>query len=189
MLGRELSYRVPFARLNKLGRTMGRRAYASAWWATWILVAAFLSMCLVMPFLEPRLEERGWPIVLDLPIMAALFIAGLLLVRARARKQIQERMDTDAEIRFRQGSDGLRISTRDIEYHIKWSGIAQVLIEPDGLVVSHGNIFFLVPNNAFNSLAERDDLIGEIFAKLDAKAKARSLPHVRHLLASDVGVT
>jgi hypothetical protein len=184
VLDRELIYRVPFERLTRLSRTMGRKAFGPMWWATWLWIAAFIAACFAAPLVERRLEGTGWPNGAGFLVLVALFIAGLLLIKRRARRQSKSRADYDAEARFRQDAGGLRIGTKDIEYYLKWPGIAQILIEPDGLVVSHGSLFFLVPNSAFASLSERDELVREIYANLGQEAKDRSIAHVRPLLAS-----
>jgi len=80
--------------------------------------------------------------------------------------------------RLRQDAGGLHIATSSIEYYLKWAGIAQILIEPDGLVFSHGNLFFFVPNDAFSTLSERDGLASEVFAKLGKEAQDRSVAHL-----------
>lgn len=184
MLDRELTYRVPFERLMKLSRSMSRKAFGPIWWAMWAWVGAFLVACLLAPSIERHPGLRDWPKGVTFVILLAVFFAGLWLILVLSRKQSRKRADYDGEARFRQDSGGLRIATNDIEYYLKWRGIAQVLIEPDGLVVSHGNLFFLVPNTAFASLAERDALIREIFRNLGPDAKDRSIAHVRPLLAS-----
>lgn len=184
MLDRELTYRVPFERLSRLSRTMSRKAFGRTWWATWGWFAAFFAACFAVPFFERELFGPSWPDGAGFFVLLAVFIAGFLIIRAKARGQSKTRANYDAEARFRQDDGGVRIATSDIEYYLKWSGIAQVLIEPDGLVVSHGNLFFLVPNSAFSSLAERDALVRTIFDNLSQDAKDRSIAHVKPVLAS-----
>jgi hypothetical protein len=178
VLDRELTYHVPFARLMKLSRTMSRKAFGRVWLVTVFWIAAFIVACIVAPSVERQLEGTGWPDGAGLFVLIALFLAGLFAIRAWGRRQSKSRADYDAEARLRQDTGGLHIGTNSIEYYLKWSGIAQVLIEPDGLVVSHGNLFFFVPNSAFASLGERDALAGEIFAKLGQDAKDRSIAHL-----------
>ena len=137
----------------KLSRSMSRKAFGPIWWAMWAWVGAFLVACLLAPSIERHPGLRDWPKGVTFVILLAVFFAGLWLILVLSRKQSRKRADYDGEARFRQDSGGLRIATNDIEYYLKWRGIAQVLIEPDGLVVSHGNLFFLVPNTAFASLA------------------------------------
>jgi len=187
MLNRELTYHVPFERLRKLGRTMSRKAYGATWWMTWLWCAALIAACAAAPSVESRLEGTGWPNGAGLVVLLVLFFAGLFAIRARALSQSKSRADYDAEARFRQEADGLRIGTESIEYYLKWPGVAQVLIEPDGLVVSHGNLFFFIPNSAFSSLAERDDLVRDIFANLGQDAKDRSVAGLRQTLVAPVG--
>lgn len=178
MLDRELTYHVPFERLMKLSRTMSRKAFGPVWLVTVFWIGAFILACIAAPFIEGQLDETGWPDGAGFFVLIAVFLAGLIAIRAWGRRQSRSRADYDAEARFRQDADGLHIATHSIEYYLKWQGIAQMLIEPDGLVVSHGNLFFLVPNSAFASLGERDALAGEIFAKLGTDAKERSIAHL-----------
>ena len=185
MLGRELTYHVPFERLMKLSRTMNRKAFGRIWWATWLWMAAFIAACFLLPFVEPEFEGG----FIGFIVLIALFFAGLFVIRAWGRRRSKSRADYDAEVGFRQDDGGLHFGTKSIEYYLKWSGIAQVLIEPDGLVVSHGNLFFFVPNSAFASLGERDELVREIFANLGQDAKDRSVAHVRPALVSPAGGT
>src|SRR5262249_59843401 len=43
IMQRELSYQVPFERLSRLGRSAGRKAYATLWWSIWLFVALVLA--------------------------------------------------------------------------------------------------------------------------------------------------
>lgn len=187
MLDRELAYHVPFERLGKLSRSMSRKAFGREWLAMVILIAAFIVACFVAPFVEQHMMAgSGWPEGAGFFVLAALFLVGLFAIRRWGLRQSKVRADYDSEVRLRQDAGGLRIGTDSIEYYLKWPGIAQLLIEPDGLVVSHGNLFFLVPDRAFASRAERDGLVREIFANLGPEAKDRSIAHVRPILASAV---
>lgn len=189
MLDRELKYKVPFERLARLGRTMSRKAFGGIWWATWLWIALFLAACFAAPFIEAELAGTGWPDGAAFVVMVGVFLAGLFIIRSRAKRQSKLRADYDAEATLRQDAGGLRIGTNHVEYYLKWPGIAQVLIEPDGLVVSHGNLFFLVPNDAFASKAERDELVREIFAHLGQDAKDRSVAHLGQVSVSPAGGT
>jgi hypothetical protein len=185
MLDRELRYKVPFERLNKLSRSMSRKAFGRTWWATWAWVAIFLAACFAGPSVEEQLKGTGWPDGAGVFVLLGVFFVGLIVIRSWGRKEAKSRADYDAEATLRQEPGGLRISTNTIEYYLRWAGIAQMLIEPDGLVVSHGNLFFLVPNSAFASPAERDQLVRDVFDNLSPQAKDRSAAHVRSVLARD----
>lgn len=189
MLDRELTYHVPFERLAKLSRTMSRKAFGRIWWVTWLWILAFLAACFALPFIEQALAGTGWPDGAGFVVLAVLFFAGYLVIRAWGRRQVKARADYDAEARFRQDAGGLRIGTNNVEYYLKWPGIAQVLVEPDGIVVSHGSLFFLVPDSAFASPGERNELVREIFANLSQEAKDRSIAHVKPVVAPLAGGT
>jgi hypothetical protein len=166
---------------------MSRKAFGRVWWATWIWIGLFLLACFAAPFVEDQLDATDWPYGADALVLLALFLAGFLVIRSWGKRQFKSRADYDAEATFRQEADGLRIGTKSIEYYLKWAGIAQVLIEPDGLVVSHGNLFFFIPNSAFASLAERDMLAREIFDNLGQDAKDRSVAHLGSALVDPEG--
>lgn len=187
VLDRELTYHVPFERLTKLCSSMSRKAFGRIWLVMALWIAAFITACFFAPFIERQLGGTGWPRGAGFLVLAAIFLAGLFVIRRWGARQSKARADFDAEVRLRQDAGGLHIATNDIEYYLKWAGIAQVLMEPDGLVVSHGSLFFLVPNSAFVSLAERDELVREIFRNLVPDAKERSIAHVRPLLDSSAG--
>lgn len=189
MLDRELTYHVPFKRLVKLSRTMSRKAFGRVWLVTVGWIAVFLLTCFAGPFVEQRLAVMGWPDGAGFLVLLALFLVGIFVIRAWAQRQSKSRADYDAEVTFRQEPGGLRIDTNNIEYYLKWRGIAQILIEPDGLVVSHGNLFFFVPNDAFASLGERDQLVREIFANIGQDAKDRSIAHLGQALVAPAGGT
>jgi hypothetical protein len=178
VLGRELTYHVPFERLTKLSRTMGRKAFGRVWLATILWAVAFIAACIAAPSIEGQLAQSGWPDGAGFVVLMALFLLGILVIRAWGRRQSRSRADYDAEAKLRQDAGGLHIGTSSIEYYLKWRGIAQVLIEPDGLVVSHGNLFFFIPTSAFVSIGERVVLAVEIFANLGQEAKDRSVAHL-----------
>jgi hypothetical protein len=62
-----------------------------------------------------------------------------------------------------------------------------MLLERDGVVLSHANLFFLVPNTAFASPEERLSFIREIYGHLSEKARAISAKHIQPALATALG--
>jgi hypothetical protein len=59
-----------------------------------------------------------------------------------------------------------------------------MLIERDGIVVSHGNLFFLIPDRAFANPAERLSFIRDVYGRLSESARTLSEKFVRPALAA-----
>jgi hypothetical protein len=183
---RELTYRLPFARLRRLGRNSGRKAHPLIWGARWILlISFFVALWLVTLFADA--VER-WQASVGLPqltvLVSIILVVGIaaLFLRRAALRRTQTCADFDAEIRLRRDEGGLRIATGEIEYYLKWPGISQMFMEHDGVVVSHGNLFFLVPDSAFESADERVAFIRDVYGRLGAEARSRSENSIRPML-------
>ena len=142
-MDRELTYQMPFERLVKLSRSAGRKAFAISWVMCWLLVGLFcVAIILLIVFDEPskagkhpsgcRGSRRSGDACRRLlsPRFWALRRFGLRQMKARA--------DYQSTVRFRQDGGGLRFATDEIEYYLKWPGISQMLMEHDGVAVSHG---------------------------------------------------
>lgn len=188
MLQRELSYAVPFERLTRLSRSAGRKAYPATWWLTWLLLAIYAAAILAIfqygHVVNFALEDVGFPYGIELMFVGAflLFVLGALLLRRRHHSQIKQRAAFGQTIRLIQDGGGLRFATPEIEHYLKWPGISQLLVERDGIVVSHGNLFFLVPDTAFATPAERLDFLRDVWGRLGEQARALSKKHVGALL-------
>ena len=112
-----------------------------------------------------------------------LFLVGCAwLLRRWQIGRVKSRVDFDQMVRMRQDDGGLRFATADVEHYVKWSGISQMLLERDGVVVSHGILFFLIPDKAFASATDRLAFIREVYGRLDEKARAMSERHLRSAL-------
>jgi hypothetical protein len=61
-----------------------------------------------------------------------------------------------------------------------------IRLEHDGVVVSHRNLFFLVPDAAFASAEERLSFIRDVYDQLNASARAISEKHLRAVLKDGV---
>ncbi len=187
MLQRELSYQVPYKRLRKLIRTVRRKAYPSQW-LVWLLLALVLAAVFGASVfgenLRRSLKEAGLPYDTDLLFFAVfvLLLVGLLWLRRYRVREVKRRVNFDHLIRLRQDDGGLHIMTDDIEYYLKWQGLSQLLLERDGVVVSHGNLFFLIPDKAFASAEERTDFIRDVYGRLKETARAISEKHVQAAL-------
>jgi NADH:ubiquinone oxidoreductase subunit 3 (subunit A) len=183
VLDRELTYQMPFERLVKLSRTASRRAFGSSWYLLALLFAIYLvALYLVIAYADPLnvwLAEYGLPEFTPMAAVIVGFFAAFWWLRRRGLNQARQRADYDSDVRFREDVDGLRFAPPEIEYLLRWHGISQLmLLETDGMLVSHGNLFFLVPNEAFRDAAERDALTRDVFARLNATAQERSFKFI-----------
>jgi hypothetical protein len=190
---RELTYHVPFERLLKLSRSAGRKVYPHIRWLVWllaVLVAAVIAFLYAFgDEIHDVAADDGVPFATELAFVAVFvaFIVGLRLLRRYQLRLMKERFDFDQTVRLNQDDGGVRLSTDGVEYYLKWSGVTQMLLEPDGVVLSHANLFFLVPNTAFASAEERLSFIREIYGHLSEKARAMSEKHIQPVLGPAPG--
>jgi uncharacterized membrane protein len=188
MMQRELNYQVPIGRLIKLSRSAGRKAFRTTWMLTWILVVVVVAAVFSLVFwgdaFNTWMRKVGVPYGVELALASlwVLLLAGILVLRRARIRQIRDRADYDQVIRLTRDNGGIRIATANIEYYLKWSGISQLLLEHDGVVISHGNLFILVPNSAFADDGERREFIRDIFGRMSQKAQSISQKHVRTIL-------
>jgi hypothetical protein len=190
---RELTYHVPFERLVKLSRSAGRKNYPHIRWLVWLLIAmAFAVFAFLYAFgdeIREVAEDDGIPFATELAFIAVFvaFIVGVRLLRRYQLRLMKKRFDFDDTVRLNQDDGGLRLSTDGVEYYLKWRGLTQMLLERDGIVLSHANLFFLVPNTAFASAEERLSFIREIYGHLSEKARAISEKHIQPVLGPAPG--
>jgi hypothetical protein len=114
-----------------------------------------------------------------------VFLVGMLLLRRYRVRLMKNRANFDQIVRLKQDDGGLHVITDDIEYYLKWRGLTQMLLERDGLVVSHGNLFFLIPDRAFAGPAERLAFIRDVYGRLSESARAISEKHLRSVLTEN----
>jgi hypothetical protein len=191
-MDRELTYQMPFERLIKLSRSAGRKAFRRSWLGLWLIIALFFgAIALLMIFDRPM---QVWQRSVGLPWFSALlalvvvYIGALWALRRFGLRQMKSRANYDSTVRMRKDAGGLRFATDQVEYYLKWQGISQMLMERDGVAVSHGSLFFLIPNGAFAGLDERDSFVRDVFGRLGNEARARSEKHVGPVLAETAGI-
>jgi hypothetical protein len=159
---------------------------------SWLLLATFLAALVGLvvygDWLRERLEMAGVPAGAELLFLAVglLFFLGVWLLRRFRLGQLKGRANFNQSIRLAQDDGGLRFVTDEVEHYLKWRGIGQILVEHDGVVVSRGNLFFLVPDAAFASAEERLSFIRDVYDHLNASARAISEKHVRAVLKDGV---
>jgi hypothetical protein len=185
---RELSYQVPFKRLSKLGRLMCRKAFPTMQ-LIWLLLAFYVAAIIGLVVFGKTLNEWftavgiSYGVELLFVSLVLLALAGLWGLRRLQARQVKARVDFDQVIRLIQDDGGLRFATEDTEFYFKWRGISQLLLVHDGVVVSHGALFFLVPDTAFADVGDRLSFIREVYSRLSDNARSISEKHVRAVLS------
>lgn len=188
MLQRELTYQLSFERLAQLSRSAGRKAFRTVWLLTWscvlLLLLAVFVIALYADTLRDAIQPLGVPAGPELLLLAAavIFLAVSFWIRKLRVGQLKRRAGFNETIRLTQDEGGLRFSTDEVEHYLKWKGICQMILEEDGVAVSHGSLFFLVPDAAFADAAERLAFIRDVYARLGRDAQAISLKHIRPAL-------
>jgi hypothetical protein len=188
IMQRELSYQVPFKRLRKVGRLVCRKAFPTIQ-LMWLLLALYFAAIIGLIFFGQTLD--GWLAAVGVGHGADLLFVSLVvftlaglwgLLRFQVR-QVKARVDFEQVVRLIQDDNGLRFATEDTEFYFKWRGISQLLLVHDGVVVSHGALFFLVPHAAFAGAGDRLAFIREVYSRLSEKARSMSEKHVRAALS------
>ena len=185
---RELTYHVPFERLVQLSRSAGRKIYPRTRWMVWVMIAVVISIFAFLYAFGDEIrdvaEDDGIPFATELAFIAVFlaFIVGLRLLRRYQLRLMKNRYNFDQVVRLNRDDGGVRLSTDGVEYYLKWQGVTQMLLERDGVVLSHANLFFLVPDTAFASPEERLSFIREIYGHLSEKARAISEKHIQPAL-------
>jgi hypothetical protein len=162
------------------------------WWLTWVLLAfvfaAIMAIIVYDDALDRLLLRVGIPFGALLLLVATglIFLVSVYMLRRWRIAQVKERATFNATIRLAQDESGLRFATEEIEYYLKWRGISQILLDHDGVIVSHGNLFFLVPDRAFANPDERLGFIHDVYGRLGERARAISEKHVGAALKADV---
>src|SRR5262245_19548827 len=181
---RELTYQLPFKRLTRLSRAASRKAYPKLWWLTWLwvalaLAAVFLIACFA-DAIQGRLDAVGIPFgpILLFVLVAAVSLGAAYLLRRLRIAEVKSRATFNATITMKQDEGGLRFITEEIEHYLKWRGLSQMLLDCDGVIVSHGNLFFLIPDRAFASPEDRLAFIREVYDRLGDRARSISEKHV-----------
>jgi hypothetical protein len=185
---RELSYQVPFKRLSKVGRLVCRKAFPTMqliWLLLALYIAAIIGLVVFGKTLNGWLTAVGisYGVELLFVTLVLLALAGLWGLRRLQVRQVKARVDFDQVVRLIQDDDGLRFATEDTEFYFKWRGISQLLLVHDGVVVSHGALFFLVPDAAFAGAGDRLAFIREVYSRLSDNARSISEKHVRAALS------
>lgn len=190
-MDRELTYQVPFERLRKLGRKSGRKAYPWLWGARWLLLGTFLILLTLIGTFDDAIQRWqasvGLPPLTAMVVLLAVFIVAIIALRRVGVRQTKGRADFNSTIRLRKDDGGVRIATDDIEYYLKWRGISQMLMEHDGVVLSHATLFFLIPDAAFQDVQERNRFVRDVFGRLSQEAQSRSESAMRPVLEAATG--
>jgi hypothetical protein len=186
----ELTYQMPYRRLAKLSRSMGFKFFRALYLVAGLILvalAAWLAGVIIyadalvrwMPSVGISPDVGG---ILVIGSGVALWVAGIILCTRLRRKILKSRVDYDQTIRLTKDDGGLRIAGNSIEYYLKWQGINEMLMERDGVVVSCGALFFLVPDAAFTDAGQRLAFIRDVYDRLGDKARSASDKYIRPVL-------
>jgi hypothetical protein len=181
-----VTYAMPLSRLVRLRRTGTRRSYPSIWYFTWGWIGLFTVGLLAIAVFPAGYRRMIWSLSrwLGLPYEATdlllfglaltVFLVGIVLNQRRFRAENKTRIDFDSSITLRPVADGLHFAGKELEYIVKWTGIHELLREPDGIVVVCGGMFFLVPDQAFATVDARHAFLDHVTAHLTPDTRARS---------------
>jgi hypothetical protein len=182
---------VPQTRLSKLGRKILRRGYRGIWGGYVALFAAYVAYLAIWIIFDREILRalmglglpRDLAGLVPLVLLIVALVTGLMIMRKAFRRQLGQRIDFDAQCHLTLHGEGVHIARRDIEYLLKWNGINLLFREPDGFVLMHGALGFLVPDAAFPDEAERDTFFRTVFQHMDPHAQSRSQKEVRDAFA------
>ena len=173
-------------RLRRLGRATLRRSYGAYFWFSWIWLAFYLGgMIMAGIFAEDlAVALSGWAgftgwraSTIELALLAVwivIFIAGLIIQRRFFRREMEQRVNSENQIELQPRPSGLALVSQDIEHHIRWPAIHQVLLEPDGLGMVHGGLTFFVPSASFATPSAYRQFRDHVVANLTPAAIERS---------------
>jgi hypothetical protein len=189
----ELNYQMPYRRLAKLSRSMSfnvlRTAYLLAGLLLAALAAAVAGICIYADALDEWMLSvvgipRPYGGLLAFAGVVVFWLAGIVLMCRFQRNLVKSRpgVDFDRTVRLTKDDGGLRFATDGIEYYLKWPGISQMLMERDGVVVSYGHMFWLVPDAAFPDAGTRLAFIRDVYGHLTEKARSISEKYIRPVL-------
>jgi hypothetical protein len=181
-----VTYTMPYARLRRLGRRGTRRSYPRVWYFTWSWIGLFFAGCLLISIFPARFNALvgelvrllgvtvGVAEILVFGLLVGVFFAGIIVIQRLFHAEHAARINFDASITLAPSQGGLHFAGAEIDYILKWSGIHELLCEPDGIVVVCGGLFFLVPDRAFATVAARNAFLDHVAAHLTPEARARS---------------
>jgi hypothetical protein len=179
-ISRKLTYRLSFDRMNEVGLSSIRKISGNLRWARPLLIAVYFLFLAVNVFFFNEIffgwVNAGLPFMglLLLVVSFVIFVLGLLAIERARRRRLRERVDLEKPTRLTQDDGGLRFATDQIEHYLKWHGITEMWLEPDGVVVSSAALAMLIPNTAFSDAAARLAFIRDVYARLSEQAKSRS---------------
>jgi hypothetical protein len=188
IMQRELSYQVSFKRLRKVGRVVCRKAFPIIQ-LIWLLLVLYFAALIGVVVFSSTFEEWfaavgvRYGVEVMFVSLVLLALAGIWGLRRLQVNQVKARVDFDQVVRMIQDDNGIRFATDDTEYYFKWRGISQLLLVHDGVAVSHGALFFFIPDTAFAGAGDRLAFIREVYGRLSDKARSISEKHVRAALS------
>src|SRR5215470_15340201 len=185
---RELYYQIPLKQLRKVGRLVCRKAFP-AMQLMWPLLALYLAGLIALAVfghaLDHWLTAAGirYGVEFLFVSLVLLALASLWGLRRLQVSQVHSRGKFDDVIQLTQDDNGLRFTTENTEFYVKWRAISQLLLVHDGVVVSYGALFFLVPDLAFPDAGDRLAFTREVYSRLSDDARSISEKHIRAALS------
>ncbi len=189
----KLTYELPYARMRKLGRKANRKIFGDiqiiflAW--TLVFVLLFLSMefwpTYAYKALSAITESLGLPpesSTLLIYIILFLYLLGFALLIWATRRRVQKHVDFHDSVTLTTQDSGVCIETSSIAHLLKWKGIDEIFIEPDGPVLRSGVFFFLIPNKAFAGDAQRSAFLSNVLRHIGPDARERSERNLANVL-------
>jgi hypothetical protein len=190
VLDRELTYSVSFDRLLRLCKTATLKTYPACIWCKLIPVfsiAAMFGLAMLpgtglLDALDISEGAKGFLVISGVVLVLLLMFVAFRMVRARNNRQTQRLVDFSDRTHLRITADGLSFRSEQIDYLLRWRGISQVFLEHDGVVISHGSLYFLIPDTAFSNRVERDAFISDVYSRIGEEARVRSEKYIKPAL-------
>lgn len=188
-----VTYLLPQSRLRRVARRGMRRSFSGFFVLTWVWIAVYIAALAsfsvfsdeIVRFLRRTVVPMGVSVDAAVGILmaglVAIFVAGLIFQRRLFRRELEQRINTTNEVVLAPIAGGVRIGSEAIEHHLRWAAIDQVLIEPDGLALVHGALFFFVPAAAFPSDQAFQAFRDYIIANMKPAALERSRKELRRV--------
>jgi hypothetical protein len=186
----ELTYSIPYERRAAVIRAAAQITHRDLLILQWLSIPVLAGVASALYSYRDALNQwaaqAGLPVALSLPVLIGMAVLiewywGLRKLHARRARKLS---NFDPQIRMAQDEGGVRFTTSQIEYYVKWEGITQLLLAGGGILLNHGNLFCFVPNDAFENADERQAFIRDVYSRLSEEARALSKPHLRYVLAA-----
>lgn len=195
MLERELTYTVPFDRLARVACSTQRKIcgtcrvclLASLLAGVAVVLSTFLNHAIVESLVEAGLS-KAYAQVTSIAAIVGSFIclaASFNLTQRRCVATLTQRNPAIAPTRLRVDEVGLWFLMEPADYHVKWVGIDQIYLEPDGIVIiSYGGLSYFIPDAAFDTTVKRNQFARWLYSQISQRAQERSSDDLKLVLGA-----